>query len=104
MRRNVDHTFEQDENGGSAALDGVAQYATPSNQPRYTRRLSDKVLVAFHQACDAADLEIAQRLLVAIEIMLTRRTFHPSNDRRRSIEGLVAAHNRLWHLRQPPAS
>ena len=39
---------------------------------RYTRRLSDKILIAFHQACDQADFEVAEQLLVVVEAMLKR--------------------------------
>lgn len=70
-----------------------------SAAPRYTRRLSDKILVAFHQACDQADFEVAERLLAVLELMLTRRPVIPDHQRRRNMEGLVAAHERLWHLR-----
>lgn len=69
--------------------------------PRHTRRLSDKVLVAFHHACDTSDLEVAEQLLGTLEMMLSRRTPNPDSNRRRSIESLVAAHERLWHLRHP---
>jgi hypothetical protein len=67
--------------------------------PRYTRRLSDKVLVAFHQACDEHDFGVAKGLLTVLEIAL----IHEPTDanRRRDGEGLVAAHERLWHLRHP---
>ncbi|MGH7122279.1 MAG: hypothetical protein ACREFP_25350 [Acetobacteraceae bacterium] len=71
----------------------------PGAAPRYTRRLSDKVLVAFHQACDQVDLEVAERLLGVLELMVTRRRTTPDQQRRRAMEGLVAAHERLWHLR-----
>jgi len=71
----------------------------PDAAPRYTRRLSDKILVAFHQACDQSDLEVAERLLGVLELMLTRRPITPDQQRRRNMEGLVAAHERLWHLR-----
>ncbi|MGH7069265.1 MAG: hypothetical protein ACREFO_04545 [Acetobacteraceae bacterium] len=67
--------------------------------PRYTRRLSDKILVAFHQACDQADLEVAEQLLRVLELMLTRKPAMPDHQRRRSMQGLVAAHERLWYLR-----
>lgn len=66
---------------------------------RHSRRLSDKILVAFHHACDTADLEIAEQLLVLLETMLTRRAPSPTANRRRNMESLVAAHERLWHLR-----
>jgi hypothetical protein len=72
-----------------------------SGTPRYSRRLSDKILIAFHQACDQADFEIAERLLQILEMMLARRPLAPDANRRRTIECLVAAHERLWYLRHP---
>jgi hypothetical protein len=69
--------------------------------PRYSRRLSDKILLAFHHACDQGDYEIGEQLLHILENMLTRRTVPPDANRRKSIESLVAAHERLWHLRHP---
>jgi hypothetical protein len=72
--------------------------------PRYSRRLSDKILIAFHHACDQADYEIAEQLLHILENMLTRRTVPADANRRKSIESLVAAHERLWHLRHPEKS
>ena len=75
------------------------EQTTPT--PRHSRRLSDKILVAFHHACDVADLEIAEQLLRLLETMPTRRPRPEDGNRRRSIEGLVAAHERLWHLRHP---
>jgi hypothetical protein len=68
---------------------------------RHSRRLTDKILVAFHHACDQMDLEVAEQLLQILEMMLTRRPVSAENNRRRSMEGLVAAHERLWHLRHP---
>jgi hypothetical protein len=81
--------------------DGVSDPAPA--QPRYGRRLSDKVLAAFHQACDQSDLELAEDLLRVLEKIVTERSFPPEANRRRSIESLVAAHERLWHLRHPEA-
>jgi hypothetical protein len=58
--------------------------------------------VAFHHACDQGDHEVAEQLLRTLELMLTRRTTTtPDANRRRNIESLVAAHERLWHLRHP---
>ncbi|MGE4483183.1 hypothetical protein [Acidocella sp.] len=74
---------------------------TQTATPRYSRRLSDKILLAFHHACDQGDYEIAEQLLRILESMLTRRTVPPDANRRKSIESLVAAHERLWHLRHP---
>jgi hypothetical protein len=67
--------------------------------PRHGRRLSDKILVAFHHACDAQDLLVAEQLLKTLEGMLTRRGMPPEQNRRKALESLVAAHERLWHLR-----
>jgi hypothetical protein len=85
-----------------AEMDGGTHESSRSTvAPRYSRRLSDKILIAFHHACDQADYEIAEQLLHILENMLTRRTVPPDANRRKSIESLVAAHERLWHLRHP---
>ncbi len=72
--------------------------------PRHTRRLSDKILIAFHHACDQSDFEVAEELLRILEMMLTRRPVAPDVNRRKNMESLVAAHERLWLLRHPEAS
>jgi hypothetical protein len=59
------------------------------------------VLTAFHQACDQTDLEVAGRLLLILEFMLTPERLDMGDNRRRSLEGLVAAHERFWTLRHP---
>ena len=81
--------------------DGPDRDAAPATVPRYTRRLSDKILIAFHHACDQADFEVAEQLLGVLELMLTRRPMAPDGTRRRSMESLVAAYERLWYLRHP---
>src|SRR5215468_6386395 len=93
---------------GSTTADAVNQVdeargreAGVGGAPRYTRRLSDKILIAFHHACDQADFEVAEQLLHILEMMLTRRPLTPDGARRRNMESLVAAHERLWHLRHP---
>lgn len=63
--------------------------------------MSDKILIAFHHACDQADFEVAEDLLRILETMLTRRPTTPDGNRRRNIESLVAAHERLWMLKHP---
>ena len=80
--------------------DEIRESVSPG-APRYSRRLSDKILIAFHQACDQNDFEVADRLLHILEIMVTRRPLTPDGNRRRNMEGLVAAHERLWYLRHP---
>lgn len=71
--------------------------------PRHSRRLSDKLLIAFHHACDQADFDVANDLLVILEKMLKRPTSGLDSNRRKSMENLIAAHERLWLLRHPEA-
>jgi hypothetical protein len=75
-----------------------------ASPPRHTRRLSDKILIAFHHACDQGDYEVAEELLRILEMMLTRRPVAPDVNRRKNMESLVAAHERLWLLRHPEAN
>lgn len=83
-------------------IDGGSDGMRPgSPPPRHSRRLSDKILIAFHHACDQSDYEVAEQLLRILEMMLTRRPVSPDTNRRRNMESLVAAHERLWHLRHP---
>ena len=85
----------------AAADDELAREQPTGFTPRYSRRLSDKILIAFHHACDQADFEVAEQLLLVLEKMLTRRPLTPDGTRRRNMESLVAAHERLWYLRHP---
>jgi hypothetical protein len=66
---------------------------------RHSRRLSDKVMIAFDHACDQSDIEVAGRLLSVVEVIATERPPHPGNTRRKSLESLVAGYERLWQLR-----
>ena len=43
--------------------DEIGRDVAAGTTPRYSRRLSDKILIAFHHACDQSDFEIAQELL-----------------------------------------
>lgn len=85
----------------SQTEDETGRETGTSSTPRYSRRLSDKILIAFHHACDQADFEVAEQLLHILEMMLTRRPLTPDGTRRRNMESLIAAHERLWHLRHP---
>ena len=87
--------------GLSQTGEGVSYETWPGGAPRYSRRLSDKILIAFHHACDQSDLEVAEQLLHVLEGMLTRQALAPNGTRRRNTESLVAAHERLWDLRHP---
>ncbi len=87
-----------EDNEIDGGFDGTRPGSPP---PRHSRRLSDKILIAFHHACDQSDYEVAEQLLRILEMMLTRRPVSPDTNRRRNMESLVAAHERLWHLRHP---
>lgn len=69
---------------------------------RRTRRLSDKILIAFHQACDAGRLKLAADLLRSCEAAM-RDEMPAGGDRRRADETLIAAFERLWFLQHPGA-
>jgi hypothetical protein len=66
---------------------------------RCPRRLSDRILTAFHQACDGRDFEVAEQLLAVLEMAVARQPTGPG--RRHDTRSLVAAHERLWELRHP---
>jgi hypothetical protein len=73
-----------------------------ASAPRYTRRLSDKILIAFHQACDEHALEVAERLLRVLEKVITAPPpVRAPRGGRRDQDMLIAAHERLWQLRHP---
>ncbi len=66
--------------------------------PQRRRRLSDKILVAFHQACDQAEFDVAYNLIRVLEVLMAREpTVVP--EPRRATKGLVAACERLWNVR-----
>lgn len=73
------------------------------SEPRYARRLSDKILIAFHHACDQCEIEIAADLLDVLEFMINRPPALPTGKERRVTESLVAAHERLWQIRHRTA-
>jgi hypothetical protein len=82
-------------NAGKKAMADIAP------APRYARRLSDKIFIAFHHACDQHDIEIAGALLDVLEFMAVRRSDFPAGADRRANESFVAAHERLWQIRHP---
>jgi hypothetical protein len=79
----------------------LAQAGEIVARPRYSRRLSDKILIAFHQACDQADYQVAESLLAVLETMLKRRATELGGSSRHAVDSLVAAHERLWNLKHP---
>jgi hypothetical protein len=85
----------------SATDPEIDRDAGSGGSPRYRRRLSDKVLIAFHQACDQREFEVAKQLLRVLNMMIPRRRLTTDGYQRRAGEGLVAAYERLWHLQHP---
>ena len=73
-------------------MSDVSDDTMTATAPRHTRRLSDKILIAFHQACDLADFEVAERLLKVVETVLAVPRETPIDRERREQETLVAAH------------
>ena len=70
-----------------------------ANAPRYSRRLSDKILIAFHQACDQNDLEDAELLWAVLETVLSPTRVPAGAAERRAKENLDGAYERLRQLR-----
>jgi len=80
----------------------VLGYATddmvpPMDTPQ--RRLSDKILAAFDQACDQREVEIAELLVQALEHALTRPAGKSDVDKRGDLGPVVEAYARLKQLR-----
>ena len=69
--------------------------------PRYSRRLASKIMVAFDHACDQYQFEVAEQLLAVMETAMLHRRVPADGTQRRNVEMLVAAHEKLWHLRHP---
>ncbi len=69
----------------------------------FHRRLSDKLLIAFDQACAIGELTVAHELLCSLEGLFSRPSQYAEQDRRKNFESLVEAHERLWTLRNKAA-
>ena len=65
----------------------------------YTRRLSDKIILAFDQACETRSLDCAELLLKALEMSLTSMGGPEAVDRRVNMEPYVHAFERLQALK-----
>ena len=75
---------------------------TANRAPRHPRRLADHILIAFHAACDQRDLEVAERLLAVLAMVVSGRRRQPTAPDRRGKESLVAAYGTaLGDLRHP---
>jgi hypothetical protein len=71
-----------------------------SQLPRvYSRRLSDKMLVAFDHACDEGKLDAAAELLEIAKTILLREPAAQS-DRRKAVDLITKRQERLSQLRR----
>ena len=83
------------------ANDDPRDAAESVTAPRPGKRLPDRLLAAFHVACDQGELDVAAQVLRALETLVARGAPAADPNRRRSLDALVAAHERLWRLRHP---
>jgi hypothetical protein len=67
---------------------------------RPARRLSDKILLAFEQACEQRDLAVAEHLIRALEVALTKEGGPGRTDQRKELGPVFEAYDRLKALRQ----
>jgi hypothetical protein len=76
--------------------------ASPATEEalRYGRRLSDKILIAFHHACDKQDVETAEDLLATLSRIIARPAPSEMYNRRKIAETQADANYRLWDLRR----
>jgi hypothetical protein len=70
----------------------------------YTRRLSDKILFAFNQSCDQGFYDVADHLLRALELALTRQGGRGSVDHRQNMQPVTDAYARLQALKSGDSS
>lgn len=68
------------------------------------RRLSDKILAAFDQACSEGSVEVAEELLRALEAALTGHGGAGVRDRRDDVAFIAAARDKLTRLRAEKAA
>jgi hypothetical protein len=64
------------------------------------RRLSDKILSAFDQACQRRELDVAELLVKALELTLTRSGGKGNIDKRHEFGPVVEAYAKLQRLRK----
>jgi hypothetical protein len=64
------------------------------------RRLSDKILAAFDQACERDELDVAELLVKALEVTLTRTGGKGNVDKRTHLGPVVEAYAKLQRLRK----
>jgi hypothetical protein len=64
------------------------------------RRLADKVIAALNQACDQNEIEIAEHLVTALELILSRHGGKESPEKRQELSDIIDAFNRTIELKR----
>ena len=96
--RQLENCFADWISPGSAGLGALLR--PTATLPRQQRQLPERILAAVHQACDIGELETAARLLSVLDTMLAQTAGSSATPQRRVVTGMVAAYERLWHLRR----
>jgi hypothetical protein len=76
----------------------VKRLRLPTRRHSPQRRLSDKVRVAFHTACDEGAVEVAELLLKQLDQLIHRPLLLPTGFDRRRLECLTGPAERLANL------
>jgi hypothetical protein len=95
-RRDDTVTVLQPNGGRIAAMERTGMAMT-----QFSRRLSDKILAAFDQACEQGQIGVAEHLVRALELALTREGGPNRVDKREYMEPVLAAYERLRTLQSP---
>ena len=82
---------------GLLAFPPAARVKSPEALASLNRRLTDKILIAFHQACEQQDAQVAKHLLSVLDFMWERDQDAPWG-RRGNVNFLLPARDRYQHL------
>ena len=78
---------------------GMARTRYRHSKVRRKRGLTDEIFVAFHQACDERDNDIALALVRVLDFMAARTPILSNGEVPRMQQSVVAANQRLWEIR-----
>src|SRR3954447_9822166 len=76
----------------------------PQSPSPLRRRLADRLLQAFHAACDEGAAAIAQALLAVLEAHVAHPSYLPTGVERRAPMRFPGAHKRLRNLLRTQAA
>jgi hypothetical protein len=78
-----------------------ADWVYAGMERRRKRRLSDKIISAFHAGCDEGALDIAASLLSTLQMLVKHPPGLSTGTERSKPEDLAVLRERLWSLRYP---